>query len=154
MNLRQRFVSALILASLAGAVVRAADVVHPVTPSDLVTASQLNSQLPEVKAGKIVLIYVGFLTIYKMGHIPGSRYAGTASNAGGLAALKKLAANFPRHQQIVIYCGCCPWDDCPNIRPAFQALKDMGFSNLKVLDIPERLGTDWTAKGYPVVKGE
>ena len=154
MNLLQRFGSALMLAILAGVMVRGADVAPPVPPSDLITPAQLNSQLPEVKTGKIDLIYVGFLTMYKMGHIPGSRYAGAASNAEGLAALKKLAANLPRNQQIVIYCGCCPWDDCPNIRPAFQALKEMGFSNLKVLDIPERFGDDWTAKGYPVVKGE
>jgi len=33
-------------------------------------------------------------------------------------------------------------------------LKEMGFSSLKALDIPERLGDDWTAKGYPIVKGE
>jgi rhodanese-related sulfurtransferase len=37
---------------------------------------------------------------------------------------------------------------------AVQALKEMGFSNLKLLDILERLFTDWTAKGYPIVKGE
>ena len=154
MNLLQRFGSALILAMFAGVVVRAADDAPPLPPSDLMTAAQLNSQLPEVKAGKIVLIQVGFLTMYKMGHIPGSQYAGAASKAEGLAALKKLVAKLPRNQQIVIYCGCCPWDDCPNIRPAFRALKEMGFSNLKVLDIPERLGDDWTAKGYPVVKGE
>ena len=154
MNVLQKFGTSFLLAILAGAVARAADAAYPVTPSDLVTAAQLNSQLPAVKAGKIVLIHVGFLTMYKMGHIPGSRYAGAASNVDGLAALKKLVTSLPRNQQIVIYCGCCPWDDCPNIRPAFQALKEMGFSNLKVLDIPERLGTDWTAKGYPVVKGE
>lgn len=153
MNSLQKFGIALILVLLAGAVVSAADTAHPVTPSDLVTASQLNSQLPAVKAGKIVLIHVGFLTMYKMGHIPGSRYAGAASNAGGMAGLKKFVANLP-NQAIVIYCGCCPWDDCPNIRPAFQALKEMGFSSLKVLDIPARLGDDWTAKGYPIVKGE
>jgi rhodanese-related sulfurtransferase len=92
--------------------------------------------------------------MYKMGHIPGSQYAGAASRPEGLAALKKLAAKLPRDQRIVVYCGCCPWDDCPNVRPAFRALKEMGFANLKVLDIPERLGDDWTAKGYPVVKGE
>jgi rhodanese-related sulfurtransferase len=110
--------------------------------------------LPEVKAGKIILIQVGFHTMYKMGHIPGSQYAGAASNAEGLAALRKLVASLSRNQEIVIYCGCCPWDNCPNIRPAFQTLKEMGFSNLKVLDIPERLGDDWTAKGFPIVKGE
>jgi hypothetical protein len=30
----------------------------------------------------------------------------------------------------------------------------MGFTNFKVLDIPNRMGDDWTAKGYPIVKGE
>jgi rhodanese-related sulfurtransferase len=89
-----------------------------------------------------------------MAHIPGSQYAGAASRPDPLAELKKLVANLPRNQQIVIYCGCCPWNNCPNIRPAFEALKEMGFVNLKALDIPERLGDDWTAKGYPVVKGE
>jgi len=154
MSLLRRLVSALILAMLAGVTLGAADNARPWAPSDLIPAAQLNSQLPAVKAGKIVLIQVGFLMMYKMGHIPGSQYAGAASRPEGLAALKKLVANLPRNQQIVIYCGCCPWNDCPNIRPAFRALKEMGFTNFKVLDIPDRLGTDWTAKGFPIEKGE
>jgi thiosulfate/3-mercaptopyruvate sulfurtransferase len=154
MSLLRRLVCALIFALFASGALRAADTARPWTPSDLVSAQQLNSQLPAVKAGKIVLIQVGFHVMYKMGHIPGSQYAGPASKAEGLATLKKLVAKLPRNQKIVIYCGCCPWDDCPNIRPAYRALKEMGFSNLKVLDIPERLATDWTAKGFPIVKGE
>lgn len=154
MSLLHKLGSALILTILAANVARAADTTPSIPPADLITASQLNSQLPEVKAGKIVLIQVGFHTMYKMGHIPGSQYAGAASSAEGLEGLKKLVAKLPRNQQIVIYCGCCPWDNCPNIRPAFRALKEMGFSNFKVLDIPARLGDDWTAKGYPVVKGD
>lgn len=150
----RRFGGALILAILSSAVARGADTTHPMIPSDLITASQLNEKLPGVKAGKIILIQVGFHTMYKMGHIPGSKYSGAASSGEGLAALKKLVASLPRDQEIVIYCGCCPWDQCPNIRPAFQTLKEMGFSNLKALDIPERLGDDWTAKGFPIVKGE
>ncbi|MGO8819203.1 MAG: rhodanese-like domain-containing protein [Terriglobia bacterium] len=154
MSLLHRLGSALILAILSSTLVWAADTAHPVTASDLITASQLNDELSAVKAGKIVLLQVGFHTMYKMGHIPGSQYAGAASNAEGLTALKKLVASLPRDREIVIYCGCCPWDKCPNIRPAFQTLKEMGFSNLKALDIPERLGDDWTAKGFPIVKGE
>jgi thiosulfate/3-mercaptopyruvate sulfurtransferase len=140
----------LLVSTLAGA----ADVARPIPASDLMQASQLNSQLPAVKTGKVVLIHVGFLVMYKMGHIPGSQYAGPASRPEGLAALEKLVAKLPHNQPIVIYCGCCPWDDCPNIRPAYRALKNMGFSNLKVLDIPQRLSTDWIAKGYPMVQGE
>jgi len=154
MSVLRRLKNALILAMFASVAVGAADNARPWTPSELVTATQLNSQLPAVKAGKIVLLQVGFLTMYKMGHIPGSQYAGAAVTAEGLTALKNLVSKLPRNQEIVIYCGCCPWDDCPNIRPAFLALKEMGFTNLKVLDIPERLGTDWTAKGFPIVKGE
>jgi rhodanese-related sulfurtransferase len=154
MSLPQRLISALILAALSSISAVAADNTRPWTPSDLVAPAQLNAQLPAVKAGKIVLIQVGFLMMYKLGHIPGSQYAGSASKAEGLAALEKLVAKLPRTQAIVIYCGCCTWDDCPNIRPAFRALKEMGFSNLKVLDIPERLGDDWSAKGFPTVKGE
>ena len=154
MCLSRKLGSALLLAMLASVTLSAADDTRPWTPSDLMPAAQLNSQLPAVKSGKIVLIHVGFLMMYKMGHIPGSQYVGAASKPEGLAALKKLVAKLPRNQKIVIYCGCCPWNDCPNIRPAFRALKEMGFTNFKVLDIPERLGTDWTAKGFPIVKGE
>ena|SRR5208282_983148 len=154
MSLLRRLGSVLILAMLASVTIRAADTARPWTPSDLMSAPQLNSQLPAVKAGKIVLIQVGFHVMYKMGHIPGSQYAGPASKPEGLAALEKLVAKLPRNQEIVIYCGCCPWDHCPNIRPAFRALKEMAFSNFKVLDIPERLFDDWTAKGFPIVKGE
>ena len=146
--------SAWILVLLAGATASAADNPFPWTPSDLVTAPQLNAQLPEVNAGKVILIHVGFAVMYRMGHIPGSKYPGPASKPEGLAALQKLVAKLPRQHEIVIYCGCCPWDHCPNIRPAFRTLKEMGFSNLKVLDIPERLSVDWTAKGFPIVKGD
>jgi|SRR5208283_4982622 len=154
MSVFRKLVSALIMVALASLAAVAADDSHEIPPADLIPAAQLNSQLAAVKAGKIVLIQVGFHTMYKMGHIPGSQYVGAGSGAEGLAALKKLAANLPRNQPIVIYCGCCPWDVCPNIRPAIQVLKEMGFTNLKALDIPARLGDDWTAKGYPIVKGE
>jgi hypothetical protein len=59
-----------------------------------------------------------------------------------------------RNRFIVIYCGCCPWSDCPNVRPAYEALHSLGFTKLKVLYIPDNLGTDWVSKGYPVEKGE
>jgi rhodanese-related sulfurtransferase len=154
MFLLRKFESALILAVLATTIAAGVDGTNPITSSDLIAAAQLNSQLPEVKAGKIVLMQVGFLMMYKMGHIPGSQYTGAAAKPEGLAALKKLVANLPRNQKIVIYCGCCPWGDCPNIRPAFRALKEMGFTNVKVLDLPQRLGDDWTARGYPIVKGD
>ena len=154
MSVLQRVASVLVLLMLTGISAVAADTTNPWTASELVTPAQLNAQLAEVKAGKIVLIQVGFHVMYQLAHIPGSQYAGPASKAEGLDSLKKLVAKLPRNQKIVVYCGCCPWNDCPNIRPAVRALKEMGFTNLKILNIPERLGDDWTAKGYPVAKGD
>jgi rhodanese-related sulfurtransferase len=54
---------------------------------------------------------------------------------------------------IVLYCGCCPWDHCPNIRPAYKALQAAGYKNVKALYLPKSFGEDWAAKGYPVEKG-
>jgi thiosulfate/3-mercaptopyruvate sulfurtransferase len=152
---RPRITSMTILFALfAGTIAGAVSAQHDIPTSRLMPPSQLDSKMGEVQSGKLVLIHVGFRVMYEMAHIPGSTYAGSTSTPEGTAELRKFAAKLPRDQHIVIYCGCCPWSHCPNIRPAFEALKQMGFSNLKALDIPERFGDDWTAKGYPTDKGE
>ena len=55
-----------------------------------------------------------------------------------------------KKKTIVLYCGCCPWNRCPNLGPAFKHLQELGFTNVKVLYLADNLGTDWVAKGYPV----
>jgi hypothetical protein len=40
------------------------------------------------------------------------------SNREGLASLERAVKDVPRERAILIYCGCCPWDKCPNVRPA------------------------------------
>ncbi len=102
---------------------------------------------------KPVLLYVGFPLLYAGGHIPGARYLGPASTPAGLEALRAAVKELPREAGIVLYCGCCPWNVCPNIRPAFRLLQDLGYLNVKVLDIPVNFAHDWTAKGFPVEKG-
>jgi len=39
------------------------------------------------------------------------------------------------------------------LRPAFTALKDLGFARLRVMILPTSFNTDWAEKGYPVQKG-
>ena len=98
------------------------------------------------------ILYVGFPVLYKGAHIQGARLAGPCSKPDGLAALNKLAGELPRDREVVLYCGCCPLDRCPNVRPAYKALRDAGFTKLKVLHLATNLHTDWTSKGYPVEK--
>ncbi len=94
----------------------------------------------------------GFPVLYRAAHIPGAILAGPCSKAQGLADLRRALAKVPRDREVVLYCGCCPFDKCPNIRPAFSAAHIMGFTNLNVLRLPSSLHTDWVAKGYPVQK--
>ncbi|MGB8474523.1 MAG: hypothetical protein WCE61_10615 [Candidatus Acidiferrum sp.] len=99
------------------------------------------------------IVYVGFRTLFAGGHIPNATFHGTASDVNGLANLKKWIAALPRSTNLVIYCGCCPFDHCPNIRPAFKALHEMGFKHLRVLVLPTSFAADWVEKGYPIQKG-
>ena len=64
--------------------------------------------------------------------------------------LKNVVAELPRDREIVIYCGCCPWDKCPNVQPATDALKELGFTRVRVLHLPDNFKTNWIDKGYPV----
>lgn len=98
------------------------------------------------------IVYVGFRTLFEGGHVPGASFHGTASTEKGLAELKKWIATLPRTTNLVIYCGCCPFDHCPNIRPAYTALHDMGFTHVRVLVLPTSFAVDWVEKGYPMQK--
>ena len=122
--------------------------------ADMVTVAPRNvaAQL-QAKGPKPVLFHVGFGVMYRSKHIPASIYAGPASNAEGLAALKTAAANLPRDREIVVYCGCCPFDRCPNVKPALDALRQMGFTNVKAMLLPTNFGADWVDHGYPVEEG-
>ncbi len=97
-----------------------------------------------------VVLQVGFSQLYKSKHVPGAIYAGPAMNEEGIAALKKAVVNVPKDAQVVIYCGCCPWDHCPNMKPAYKLLHGLGYKNIKIVEIPTSFAKDWVEKGYPV----
>jgi rhodanese-related sulfurtransferase len=103
---------------------------------------------------KPLMIQVGSHVLFSQAHIPGSEYIGAASSESGLQQLRKRVESLPRTKFIVLYCGCCPWNHCPNVKPGDDALKAMGFTNVKVLYIANNFGADWVDKGYPVAKGE
>lgn len=95
------------------------------------------------------ILSVAFAALYRQRHIAHAIAAGPASKPEGIALLEQAATALSKDQTIVIYCGCCPMPNCPNIRPAYQRLKQLGFARVRVLNIPTNLHTDWVAKGYP-----
>lgn len=145
------FFSLVALALIATCALRtpAADFSMPtLTPEELVKA------LKAPKGPKPLLFQVGSHMLYLQAHIPGSEYLGAGSTEVGLQNLRQRANLLRKNSAIVLYCGCCPWNHCPNLNPAYDALRQMGFTNVKVLYLANNFGVDWVDKGYPVAKGE
>lgn len=84
--------------------------------------------------------------------IPNSVDIGPGNEAENVGELKALLASKKKSDKVVVYCGCCPFDRCPNVRPAIAALKEAGFTNYYLLNLKTNLKTDWIDKGYPTTK--
>src|SRR5215468_999577 len=120
--------------------------------ADLIQPADLAATLQSASA-KPLILQVGSHVLFAEAHIPGSEYAGPAGQEAGLQILKARVASLPRDTAIVLYCGCCPWDRCPNIAAAFNLLSTQGFTNVKVLYLADNFGNNWVNKGFPTEKG-
>jgi len=151
--------NSVIMHTLAGTIFVAASILAVAGQAASIPTSELINPEDLVKtihAGKAMplMLQVGSHVLYAQAHIPGSEYIGPASNDAGLQQLRKRVESLPRGKSIVLYCGCCPWNHCPNVQPAFEALRGMGFTKVKVLYIADNFGTNWVDKGYPTARGE
>lgn len=116
------------------------------TPDQLEQPADLAKK---INAGKNVpmIINVGPGAI-----IPNSLDAGMTNNQQGINNLKTILEKLDKKANIVIYCGCCPFDNCPNVRPAIEVLKQNKFTNYHLLNLPQNINADWISKGYPTTK--
>jgi len=121
--------------------------------ANLMQPAELAANLKSASNPKPLILHVGFHILYTQAHIPGSEYVGPASEEAGLQLLRNRVAKLPKDTSIVIYCGCCPWSDCPNIAAAYDALHALGFKQVRALYIADNFGSDWIDHGYPVAKG-
>src|ERR1019366_9097923 len=134
------------------AVLAAVVVVASAADLALVQPEELQAQLAG-KGARPVIFMVGPNVLYRSKHIPGAVYAGPGNGEAGLAMLKAEADKLPRDREVVLYCGCCPWDHCPFIRPAMNLLKEMGFTKAKALYLATGFRADWLEKGYAAEAG-
>lgn len=121
--------------------------------AQLLQPEELNRLLQTGDSDKPLVLQIGSHVLYAESHIQGAEYAGPGSQPAGLQQLQQRVASLSRQTFIVLYCGCCPWNRCPNVGPAFWQLHDLGFTRVKVLYIADNLGADWVNKGYPVEHG-
>ncbi len=118
-----------------------------IQPPDLVRLLQSEKQAP-------LIFQVGSRMFFAEAHIRGSQYAGPGSQEAGLQLLENTVAKLPKNRSIVLYCGCCPWNHCPNVGPAYQRLRTLGFTRVQVLYMPSNFGDDWVSKGYPTDRSQ
>jgi thiosulfate/3-mercaptopyruvate sulfurtransferase len=118
---------------------------EPWTEEQLMQPERLAAIINDSTVAKPLIINVG-----PVNSIKGAIKTGPAKEKDNLNELEKLLSKEDRKKAIVIYCGCCPFKDCPNIRPAFSLLTKMSFTNHKLLNMPHNLKTDWINHGYPM----
>jgi len=140
----------IVLLLVGGALAQMADPTAnaQITPQALVRIMQSNQR------GKLLILNVGPRVLYAQAHIDGAEFIGAGSDPRALEVLRNRVKSEPKTKQIVLYCGCCPWEKCPNVHPAFAELKKLGFTSVKVLFIANNIGTDWVDKGYPTERGQ
>lgn len=116
-----------------------------ITP--VMTIEQMNAALK----GKTppIPVHVGFEFLYKQGHIPGSIFGGEGRSPEARAKIMGKLKALPNDRTIVLYCGCCPWEDCPNVQPIYEETKALKGKTIKLLEIPNNFEADWIKKGYP-----
>ena len=120
---------------------------EPWTESQLMATQDLADRINESGKDKPLIINIGPQAVIK-----GSVDVGPGKEADNIKMLDKTLSKVDKNKEVVIYCGCCPFEKCPNIRPAFNQLKELGFTNAKLLNIPKNIKVDWIDKGYPVTK--
>ena len=116
----------------------------PWKPNQLMAPADLAAIITSTSETKPVIFSIG-----PTAYIKGSIDIGDAKEKANLDKLKEQASKLPKNTDIVIYCGCCPFAHCPNIRPAFELLAKMKFTNYKLLDLEHNIKIDWINKGYP-----
>ena len=117
---------------------------EPWTAKDLIEPAALANLIKDAKAQKPVIFNIGPLA-----DIKDAVNIGPVRDAANLGKFRKALSAVPKDKMVVIYCGCCPFRNCPNIRPALSLLKEQGFKNARLLNLSQNLKVDWTDYGYP-----
>ncbi len=117
---------------------------NPWNEDQLMEPARLASMLKDSSAELPLIYCVGPSAL-----IPESKGFGEAHKDSALAAFKSQLQKLSKDTSLVIYCGCCPFEDCPNVRPAFSLLEEMGFQEHRLLNLSTSLKADWMDKGYP-----
>ncbi len=118
---------------------------EPWTKAQLMEPADLANNLLNRKAPHPLILCLGPQNVIK-----GSIDIGPGNEEASIKKLEQEVKGLSKESEIVLYCGCCPIVKCPNVRPAFTKLTQLGFKHHKLLNLPTTVKADWMDKGYPV----
>ena len=122
-------------------------------PADHVVSGEDLAREVTAPGARPRVMHVGPAVLFKRAHVPTAIHAGEGGEPDGLAEITTALAPLAHDTDLVLYCGCCPYKNCPNIRPAYSKAVELGFTRVRVLDLPTNLKTDWSDHGLPVETG-
>ena len=130
----------------------------PVLSSDpwqvnqLIQPDQLANSLVATTGEKPLVICVAFPVLYQGGHVVGAKFAGPGSKPEGIEALKRTVEGLPQDKQIVLYCGCCPWEKCPIFARRFARCRSGDSRTSRRCICQQISGRTGSPKGFPLRK--
>lgn len=124
----------------------------PWTEKQLLDPAELAKVIGDPARKQPILLDIGVASWIRGGLIKGSIVVGPTHDPKHLDQLRDTVSAYPKDADLVIYCGCCPFKDCPNIRPAFTLLQDLKFTRVRLLNLPKNFKTDWVNRGFPTEK--
>src|SRR5699024_6387322 len=130
----QNFSCLLLFLAFLGSKAIAQNTTEPWNSSQLMAPKALSDMISAHQTKDLLILSVGPEALIK-----GSVDIGPAHEPAHLQKLKDYLKNVPKDKEVIIYCGCCPFDKCPNIRPAFNVLTTMGFRNARLLNLSRNI---------------
>jgi thiosulfate/3-mercaptopyruvate sulfurtransferase len=118
---------------------------EPWRSDQLMDPGELARIISDPLAHQPVLLSIGPAAVIK-----NSIDIGPTQDKANLEKLRVELDKLSRTSDVVIYCGCCPFKNCPNVRPAFSLMNEMKFERHKLLNLSRNIKVDWIDKGYPV----
>lgn len=125
----------------------------------LLIQAQPNSFKPEqlIQPAKLSEVYSKPLSaqplILNMGverNIKNAVEVGIVSSPSKYQKLVEVMKKVPKDRELVVYCGCCKLEDCPNVPLALEKLSSLGYKKVKVLNLTTGINEDWIDKKYPM----
>lgn len=117
----------------------------PWSQNQLMEPAQLATKLQASGASQPLVLNIG-----PAGTIKNAVDIGPMTEPENVQKLRGLLAKTDKKKEVVVYCGCCPFKNCPNVRPAFALLKEYKFQSPFLLNLSRNLKADWIDKGYPM----